>query len=129
MVKPGLEGEVQGRQTSKTGPPGGIEHLAVERIGAPSGQHIAGIPGDGMANAAKATVASRNLRLQHARDPVTQSQIGVTDDAAAQPRWPILAAGTHRRRPVDKFRLADGLHFDWAVGAVHRTALDKKRSE
>ena len=78
-----------------------------------------------MANAAKATVAGRNLRLQHARDPVTQSQIGMTDDAAAKPRRPVLAAGTHRRRPVDEFRLADGLHFDWAVGAVHRTALDK----
>ena len=78
-----------------------------------------------MANAAKAAVPGGDLGLQHARDPLTQSQIGMTDDTAAKPRWPVLAAGTHRRRPVDELGLADGLHFDRAVGAVHRAALDK----
>ena len=78
-----------------------------------------------MADAAEATVPGSDLGLQHARDPVTQSQIGMTDDAAAKPRWPVMAAGTHRRRPVDELGLADWLHFDRAVGAVHRAALDK----
>jgi hypothetical protein len=78
-----------------------------------------------MADAAKATVAGSDLGLQHPRDPVTQSQIGMTDDAAAEPRRPVLAAGAHRRRPIDELGFADGLHFDRAVSAVDRAALDK----
>src|SRR6516225_10632055 len=51
----------------------------------------------------------------------------MTDDAATEPRRPILAARAHRRRPVDELGLANGLHLDRAVGAVHRAALDKNR--
>jgi hypothetical protein len=80
-----------------------------------------------MADAAKATVAGGDLRLQHARHRVTQPQVGMTDDTAAQPRRSVLAAGAHRCGPVDELGLADRLHFDRAVGAVHRATLDKNR--
>jgi hypothetical protein len=66
-----------------------------------------------------------DLGLEHFRDPVAEPQIGVTDDAAAQPRWPILAARAHRRRPVDELGFPDWLHSGRAVGAIHRAALDK----
>jgi hypothetical protein len=35
VVKPGLEGEVEWRQTRETSAPGRIEHLTLGRIGAP----------------------------------------------------------------------------------------------
>ena len=78
-----------------------------------------------MANTAKAAVAGGDLRFQHARDRITQPQIGMTNDTAAQPRRPILTAGTHRRCPVDELGFSDGLHLGRAIGAVHRPALDK----
>jgi len=78
-----------------------------------------------MADASKSAVAGGDLGLQHARDRVTQPQICMTDDAAAQPRRPVLAAGTHRGRPIDELGFSDRLHFDRALGAVHRAALDK----
>ena len=43
----------------------------------------------------------------------------------AEPRWPVLAARAHRRRSIDELSFPDGLHFGWAVGAIHRAALDK----
>src|SRR6516225_926974 len=49
----------------------------------------------------------------------------MTDDTATQPCRSVLAAGAHRRRPVDELGFTDRLHLDRAVGAVHRTALDK----
>ena len=78
-----------------------------------------------MADASKSAVAGGDLGLQHARDRVTQPQICMTDDAAAQPRRAVLPAGAHRRCPVDKLGFADRLHLDRAIGAVHRAALDK----
>src|SRR5215472_13321632 len=63
MVKPGLEGKFQGRETRKPGAPSGVVHLPFRRIGAPPRQDIAFIPGYGMADAAKSTVARGDLRL------------------------------------------------------------------
>jgi hypothetical protein len=51
----------------------------------------------------------------------------MTDDSAAEPGRPVLAARAHRRRPVDELGFADRLHFSQAVGTVHRAALDKNR--
>ena len=125
MVEPSLEGKPKRCQTGKAGAPGGIEHLSLQRIGASPGQHLVLIPGDGVPDAAKAAISGRDLGLQHARDPVTQSQIGMTDDGAAQPGRTVLAAGAHRRRPIDELGFTDEFHLDRPVDAVHRATFDK----
>ena len=125
MIKPGLEGQLERRQPGKPGAPGRIEQLSLGRIGARLGQRIARIPGNGMANAPKAAVAGGDLGLQHARYPVAEPQIGMADDAGAELRPPILAACAHRRRTIDELGLPDRLHFDRALGAIHRAAFDK----
>jgi hypothetical protein len=78
-----------------------------------------------MANAAEAAVAGSDLRLQHTRHAVAETQVGVPDDAGAQPALAVLSALTHRRRAVDEFDFADRLHLRGAGGAVHRPAFDK----
>jgi hypothetical protein len=66
-----------------------------------------------------------NLRLQHARDAVAEAQIGMPDDAGAQPALAVASARAHRRRAIDEFDFADRLHLARAIGAVHRTTFDK----
>ena len=78
-----------------------------------------------MADATEPAVASSDLGFQNARDPVPEPQIGVPDDASAQPALAVASAGAHRRGTVDELDLADRLHLDRPVGAVHRTAFDK----
>jgi hypothetical protein len=78
-----------------------------------------------MADAAEPAVAGSDLRLQHARDAVAEAQVGVSDNAGAQPTLPKLSARAHRRRPVDEFDFADRLDLHRPVGAVHRAAFDK----
>ena len=83
MIKPCFEGEIQRRQPCKPGPPGRIEHLTLDGIGARLRECVACVPSDGMTNAAKAAVSSRDLSLQHPRHTVTEPQIGMPDDASA----------------------------------------------
>src|SRR2546421_389550 len=52
-------------------------------------------------------------------------QIGLPDDAGAQPAFAVASAGAHRRRAIDEFDFADRLHLGRAVGAVHLAAFDK----
>src|SRR5580700_9971105 len=78
-----------------------------------------------MADAAEAAVAGSDLRLQHARHAVAEAQIGMPDNAGAQPALAELSARAHRRCPVDEFDFADRLHLRRPVGAVHRAAFDK----
>src|SRR5438128_8159689 len=78
-----------------------------------------------MADAAEPAVAGSDLRLQHARYAVAQAQVGMPDNAGAQPALAVLSARAHRRRAVDEFDFADRLHLRRAVGAVHRAAFDK----
>ena len=80
------------RQTRKAGAPGGVGHLALRRVGAAARERLARDPRHRVADAAEAAVAGGDLRLQHARDAVAEPQIGVSDDAGAQPAlavWPL----------------------------------------
>ena len=81
-----------------------------------------------MSNAAKPPVACGDLGFQHACDPVTEPQISVADDTGAKPRRTVATACAHRRCPVDELGLPDWLHFDRAIGAIHRAALDEDSS-
>jgi hypothetical protein len=46
VVQPSLEGQVQRRQTSKTGPPSRVGHLALRRVGAATRERLARVPED-----------------------------------------------------------------------------------
>src|SRR5258708_2193050 len=78
-----------------------------------------------MAYAAEAAVAGSDLRLQHARYAVAEAQVGVPDNAGAQPALAELSARAHRRRAVDEFDFADRLQLRRPVGPVHRAAFDE----
>src|SRR5207302_4832264 len=93
--------------------------------GAAPRKRLALVPHHRVADAAEAAIAGGDLRFQHARDAVAEAQIGVPDDAGAQPALAIASAGAHRRCAVDEFDLADRLHLGRAVGPVHLAAFDK----
>src|SRR5207237_6572291 len=109
----------------KPGSPGRIGHLAFGRVRAAARECLAGVPDHRVADTAEAAAAGGDLRLQHARDAVTEAQISVPNNPGAQPALAVAPAGAHRRGAVDKFDFADRLHLRRAVGAVHRTAFDK----
>ena len=62
---------------------------------------------------------------QPTRYAVAEAQVGVPDNAGAQPALAELSARAHRRRAVDEFDFADRLHLRRRVGAIHRAAFDK----
>ena len=83
MVQPRVEREVQRRQAGKA--------LAERRVGHQSGrrrigrvhQRRIGVPGGDVADAAEASAAGADMRLQHRLHARAQPQIGVPDDARA----------------------------------------------
>src|SRR4029077_7678945 len=99
------------RQPSKPSPPGCIGHQALRRVRAAAREHLAGVPDHRMTDAAEAAVAGGDLRLQNASHAVAEAQIGMSDDAGAEPALAVLSALAHRRRAVDEFDLADRLHL------------------
>jgi hypothetical protein len=78
-----------------------------------------------VSDAAETAVAGGDLRLQHSHDAVAEAQIGMPDDAGAQPALAVAAARGHRCRAIDEFDFADRLYLARAVGAVRRTTFDK----
>src|SRR3984893_2268145 len=77
-----------------------------------------------MANAAEAAVAGSDLRLQRARHAVAEAQVGLPDNAGAQPALAVLSALTRRRRAVDEFDFADRLHLRRPIGAAGSNLAD-----
>jgi hypothetical protein len=75
----------------------------------------------------KAAIAGCDLRLQHARDAVAEPQIGVPDNARAQPALAVLTARRHRCCTIDEFDFADRLHLRRAVGAVTSSRIRQTR--
>src|SRR5690606_35127565 len=75
------------------------------------------------ADAAKATAAGADLRLQHRADPVAEGEVGIADDTGRHPGGAIAAALAHRGDAGDELDLADRPHLFRPVGAVHRVAL------
>ena len=87
-----------------------------------------GVQAGGVADAAEAAAAgARYAPPAPAPTRVAQRQVGMADDAGAGARRAVDAAGAHRRDAVDELGLADRLHLDRPVGAVHRAALDEDR--
>ena len=76
------------------------------------------------ADAAEAAAAGRDHRLQHLFDRGAERQIGVADDAGADPRLAVGPGCGHRRDTVGELDLADRAQLDRARGAVHRQPFE-----
>jgi hypothetical protein len=73
---------------------------------------------------AKAAAAGRDHRLQHLFDRSAQRQIGVADNAGADPGLAIGSGRGHRRNTVGELDLADRAQLGGARGAVHRQPFE-----
>ena len=117
MIEPGVEGQPEAAEHG--------EALAEGLVGEQAGRRAVGgiadggirVPGGDVADAAEAVAAGTDVRLQHRLDPAAERQIGVADDAGAQPGLAVDAAGAHGGDAVDELGLADGAHLLGARGA------------
>ena len=89
---------------------GGVEHALI------------GIPGGDVADAAEPPAAGPFMRLQHRPHRRPQRQIGLADDAGADPDIAIHPALAHRRDPGGEFRLAHRPHRHRPIGPAHAAA-------
>ena len=80
-----------------------------------------------MAHAAEAPGSRRQVRLQHRRHRVAETQVGMPHDPGACAGRTVDAAGAHRGDTGDELRLADGRHLGRALGAIHGAALHEHR--
>ena len=83
------------------------------------------VPGNGVADPAKAIGASGTQRLQHRLDAVAELQISMTDNRRGGLGGTVEAGRARRRETLDKLDLADRAQFGRAVRPVHRARLDK----
>ena len=85
---------------------------------------LVGMRGGDKADAAKAAAAGADHRLQKPLDRRAERQIGVADDAGADARLAVGAAGAHRCDAVGELDLADRAQLDGTFGAVHREPFE-----
>ncbi len=76
------------------------------------------------ADASKPPATGNDLRLQYLFDRGAQCEIGIADDAGANPCAAIAAAGAHRRDTVGEFDFANRAHLCGPMGAVHRQPFE-----
>ena len=76
------------------------------------------------ADAAEAAAAGGDLRLQHPLDRRPQRQIGIADDAGANPCPAVAAGRAHRRHAIGELDLADRPHLGRTGGAIHRQPFE-----
>jgi len=85
---------------------------------------LLGMRGGDKADAAETAAAGPDHRLKHLFDRGAEGQIGVSDDAGADPRPVIGSGGSHCRNTVGEFDLADRTQLDRTCGAVHRQPFE-----
>ena len=88
----------------------------------------AGVPAAGVADAAEAPAAGRDMGFQDLVDRLAQAQVGASDDPLADTHRSIVAAVGHRRDAGDELGLADDLHRFGAAVAVEGGAFDEHRA-
>jgi hypothetical protein len=76
-----------------------------------------------MADAAEAPASGPDVSLQHLAHAGAEHQVGMADDAGADPGRAVAAGGAHRRDAVGELRLADRTERLRPLGAVHGAAL------
>ncbi len=111
MIQPRIETQVQRRQTGKPLAECRVRHQPGRRRVGRIHQCRIGIPRGDVTDAAEASAAGADMRLQHRTHARSKPQVGVPDDAGADLRLAIAARGAHRRDPVDELGLADRLHL------------------
>lgn len=82
-----------------------------------------------MTDAAEAVAGGAEMRLQHRLHLGAQAEVGMADDAGADLRRSVDAAGAHRGDAVDELGLADGAHLLRPVGPVHGAGLQVHRGD
>ena len=75
MKQPGVEAQVQRRETGKSLAEGAVEQQALRPRGVHAGDLRIGIPGGRMPDAAEAAVAGGNFRFQHRLAPSPSSRL------------------------------------------------------
>ena len=76
------------------------------------------------ADAAEAAAAGRDHRLQNLLDGRAERQIGVADDAGADPGIAVRPRGGRRCDAVGELDFADRAQLGRALGAVHRQPFE-----
>src|SRR5579872_1631789 len=123
MEKPGVEREAIGGQARIAFAERRIEQQAFREIPARPFDGRIGVPNRPAANAAKAIARGAQMRLENRVDFGAELKIGIADDAGADPRRSVEAAGAHRSDAIDELRFAKGRESRIAAGAIHRVAL------
>ena len=126
---PRLERQLRRGKTRKAFAEHRVQHQVARDLVSAELRGFAGIPDGAVAYAFEAAVARRHQRIEHRLHFVAQHQVRMADDARAQARFAIVAAGAGGRDAVDEFDFADGLHFFRAIVAVHHAGLDEHRRD
>ena len=125
VVAPAFKAHVMARQMGEALAEIILLVQMLRRIAAGIGYVGGGIPGTGVANAAKAPAARNGMRGQHRRHVIAQAQIRMADDTGGDTGLAILSAGAHGRDAVDEFGLAKHPQGCRAIGLDHGAAFDE----
>ncbi len=89
--------------------------------------HLARVPGNAIADAAKTPARDGDLCLKHVAHARAEGKIGVADDGFGDAARAVIARSAHGGDAVDELDLAYRRHLRRAVPAVHRLALEEDR--
>ncbi len=127
MIQPGIEAQFHRREFPQPlaeprilHQPGRCRVAGVQRAGV-------SVRGGDVADAAEPIAAGADMRLKHRLHPGAQQQVRVTDNAGADARRAVDAAGAHGSDAVDELGLPDRLHVVRAGGAMKRARLHEHR--
>src|SRR5947207_9980802 len=118
MIHEGIEAEPERRELRKAFAYAGIAQppLRPGERGAPPG--LVRIARRDEADAAEAAAAGHYHRLQHLGHARAQRQLAVADDAGADARPAVAAAGAHRRHAIGELDLTHGAHLGEPIRAL-----------
>src|SRR5437764_9610163 len=88
-------------------------------------EKLVGIPRHNLPDSSKPAAAGLNVRAQHLLDDPPETQIAITDNTRAHPRWAVVAACAHCGDAVGELRFADSTELFEPSSAMHCPALDK----
>src|SRR5262245_5288000 len=123
MIHPGVQGEAERGEPRQTGPKVRLQQHMRPGSRAAVTDHRTGVPASRMAHAAESSTTGPQMRFEHRLDELAQRQIREAYDASSDARWPVEAAGAHRRNTSDELSFAYRAHLLRAAGTVHRVAF------
>ena len=123
VEEPRVEGEAMRRQAREALPKRRLGQHVRWRRGVRAPDLFARMPRRGVAYAAEAIRARRDVRLQHLVYRRAEQQVRVADDAGAGPHCAVTAACALRGDALHELGLANGPERLPPLGAVHGAAL------